>query len=752
MKTLDNINVNPNSLPLSNWIIDDCRKSGLSDETIEEMNIEEIPLGKDGRKKLSSILGFCRTDNHYIPQTTMSYAIPYPNQNYSRIKLQNAIGDGRKYLAPSKKHTLNDKPIYFLNNDEKHIKSRKYSLVITEGEKKTAKLSQELRKLKDTKIVPIGIPGVTVQHSIRNFKEMLLADRTVYIVFDSDFRENAAVQHQMVSLYLFLYRKKAYPKVVVFEDEKGSKGIDDYLILAEKKQQQPEEALLKLLQNAQENIFDLIEKTSYEKLAHLVVKNEYRKAQYKALWEKFELKNKYSISFSAFNLLVRDAKKQQRREKENIQLENYASEIDFIDYTENGTQIVIPGLAAAEYVRKQNKNFLYAFESFWRYEKERGIWVLLNDRQIKKEIQEMIGDPLAKKSIIEDVTYQVTHKALADEKFKFDENTWLLNFRNGVLDVKKEEFMSHSREYYQTIQLPFNYDSKAKAPTWQNFLSSLQFEPQTYLRLQEWMGYTLIPTCRLEKCLFFVGEGQNGKNTFLETWGKMLGESTSNIEVTKVFNPFKTAELQGKLVNISGDIRASKALSEEFKDIVSGKQLSAERKYKPSFEFIPVVRFLFSANEFLITKDHSSGFFRRFDVLRFKIQFSEEERDEMLKDKLLAELPGIFNWAFTGLKNLMNNNWKMTHSKEFAETHREFQNYSNPLKRFVDEECKVHESNFVAVKELRERYVTWCKENGHHPLASNKLGMELIRLGFTSTRKKTNDGKTYRGYNGITIS
>ncbi|MEX2669326.1 primase-like DNA-binding domain-containing protein [Candidatus Uabimicrobium amorphum] len=54
---------------------------------------------------------------------------------------------------------------------------------------------------------------------------------------------------------------------------------------------------------------------------------------------------------------------------------------------------------------------------------------------------------------------------------------------------------------------------------------------------------------------------------------------------------------------------------------------------------------------------------------------------------------------------------------------------------FVDEECKVNENNFFAVKELRERYVTWSKENGHYSLATNKLGMALKRLGFTQKRK-----------------
>ena len=58
----------------SEWIVKDLRNSGLTDETIEEMGIEEIK----GMENLKSILGFASMDKQSLLQTTECYRIPYP--------------------------------------------------------------------------------------------------------------------------------------------------------------------------------------------------------------------------------------------------------------------------------------------------------------------------------------------------------------------------------------------------------------------------------------------------------------------------------------------------------------------------------------------------------------------------------------------------------------------------------------------------------------------------------------------------
>ena len=404
---------------------------------------------------------------------------------------------------------------------------------------------------------------------------------------------------------------------------------------------------------------------------------------------------------------------------------------EWLEISKDGKPKVIPGIAADCYFQEQQGNLIYTFQSFWRYES--GAWRTVEDKHIKAEIQSMIGKGLAKKFLVEDIVFQVSNLALQPREFEFNRNPWLLNFTNGVLDIKTSKFGEHNKEYYQTIQFSFSYTSAAKWPLWLVFLNSLEFREDTYSRIQEWGGYCLVPITPLQKCLFLKGEGDNGKSVLLETLSAMLG-NVSTMEVHQLFEKFKVAELQGKLANICTDIQTTKIFSEEFKKIVSGEPVTAEKKFKDPFKFRPFAKLLFSANNFMPTKDRSHGFFRRFDILEFKKIFPKDKQDPFLKDKLQQELAGIFNWAYEGLQKLMANNWKLTDSQEMQQTMEEFKEASNPLQQFINERCEAKPNGWIDTKGFRKEYEAWCKEMGYEVLADNKLGQEMKRLGFGKAR------------------
>ena len=93
------------------------------------------------------------------------------------------------------------------------------------------------------------------------------------------------------------------------------------------------------------------------------------------------------------------------------------------------------------------------------------------------------------------------------------------------------------------------------------FLEEVGLDPDTQDTLQMWCGYLLIPTAKLQKCLFLIGEGSNGKGVFLMTLQNILGpKNCSSLEMAEFFDRFKVARLRGKLVNISSDVETSQVL------------------------------------------------------------------------------------------------------------------------------------------------------------------------------------------------
>ena len=427
---------------------------------------------------------------------------------------------------------------------------------------------------------------------------------------------------------------------------------------------------------------------------------------------------------------------------------------DWLVPTERGYR-VNRALLAQHIAREENKDLIFVNQTFWKYEK--GLWGRLEDGHVRSKIHKIISereDALGSltSALVDDIFKQLGLILMAPRGFSFNQNPMVLNFTNGVLDFKTGKFSDiHQRELFQNIQFPFDFDRDQKCPQWLEFLKSLNFDDETVMRLQEWVGYCLLPRVigTLQKSLFFIGEGSNGKSVFLETVASIL-VNVSHLELSELFDRFKIAEIEGKLANICTDVETSKVMDARFKKIVAGEPQSAERKFKDPFQFQPFAKILFSANDFIPTKDRTHGFYRRFDILRFDRIFGpEEQKPEMLQD-LKKEIQGIFNWGLEGLERLSEQEWQMTRSRFMESCHDEFRRATNPLQIFLEEECIVEKESSIESTLLREAYKKYCEEHGYKVLSDNNLGQELKRLGFERKRKREESIRVYR-YEGLRL-
>jgi len=431
---------------------------------------------------------------------------------------------------------------------------------------------------------------------------------------------------------------------------------------------------------------------------------------------------------------------------------------DWLVETDRGFR-VNKALLAEMVASDEGGNLICVCQTFWKYSS--GVWKREEDAQIKSQIykkikirEEALG--CLTSALVEDVYKQLGLILLTPSEFQFNREPMVLNFTNGTLDLNKGSFKEiHRRELYQNIQFPYDFNRDAHCPNWNLFLESLQFDSDTLKCLQEWSGYCLLPMVKgtLQKSLFFIGEGANGKSVFLETLAAVL-DNVSHLELSELFDRFKIAELEGKLANICTDVETSKVMDARFKKIVAGEPQSAERKFKKPFEFKPFAKILFSANEFIPTKDRTHGFYRRFDILRFNRMFKSEEQKPELLQELTKEVAGIFNWALEGLERLSQQNWIMTKSSYMDECHNEFRRATNPLQLFIEEECVVEVNAKVDSKELRKRYKQYCEDNGYNVLCDSNLGKELKRLRIYKSRTRTEEGRIniYEGVQFLSVS
>ena len=99
----------------------------------------------------------------------------------------------------------------------------------------------------------------------------------------------------------------------------------------------------------------------------------------------------------------------------------------------------------------------------------------------------------------------------------------------------------------------------------------------------------------------------------------------------------------------------------------------------------------------------------------------------------------ILNWALDGLDRLRNRGGFLIPPSVQAATD-EFQENNDVPGLFVEDHCILGDGHKVQSSVLYERYVEWCKRNGHKASSSTRVADDWERLGFERT---TINGKKY---------
>jgi len=157
-----------------------------------------------------------------------------------------------------------------------------------------------------------------------------------------------------------------------------------------------------------------------------------------------------------------------------------------------------------------------------------------------------------------------------------------------------------------------------------------QWVGEKWIVLFEIIGYVLYPRYDLHKAIMLVGEGRNGKSTYLRLIRDIVGSenyaSVSLQELADPSNRFAGSELYRKLANIVPDL-PKRALQDtgRFKMLTGEDYLCIDRKYRDRICFVNYAKLLFSANELPQVYDMTEAFWRRWLVIEFPNQFDIDQ-------------------------------------------------------------------------------------------------------------------------------
>ncbi len=321
---------------------------------------------------------------------------------------------------------------------------------------------------------------------------------------------------------------------------------------------------------------------------------------------------------------------------------------------------------------------------------------------------------------------------------KADKNTVLINLANGTLEIDNGTYRMKpfDKDDFLTYQLSFSYDQSATSPIFKKYLDRVLPDKSAQNVLSEYLGYLFIRNggsgIKIEKMLALKGGGANGKSVLYEIITELLGRrNTTNFslhQLTDSQGRFRY-QIQNKLLNYASENKNNGVVDESMlKRIASGEGIHMQSMFKNPITGYSYAKVILNLNNDVVTSDHTDSFFRRFILIPFDVTIPEEEQDRELHHKIIdAELPGVMNWILKGLDRILKNK-KLSYSKIIEDELIRFKTESNTVALFVQDQGYYVCDCQTPSKEIFNRYVAFCVEDGYKRVSQIKFNRRLKQL------------------------
>jgi putative DNA primase/helicase len=340
-------------------------------------------------------------------------------------------------------------------------------------------------------------------------------------------------------------------------------------------------------------------------------------------------------------------------------------------------------------------------------------------------------------------------KALNITSDDLDRNPWLLNVKNGTIDVITGEFREHRQEDMITKLANVDYDPKTDCPAWKQFIREIMnYNSDIITFLQTVAGWALTGDTSEQTMFILFGSGANGKSTFLNTIMYLLGDYAIATP-TETFMKRNGDQITNDIARLRGtrfvtttEAEQGRRLSEPLiKQITGNDRMTARFLYGEFFNFVPTFKIFMATNHKPVIKGTDYGIWRRIKLIPFTTRIEEVKQDKHLEEKLRAEAGGILNWLLEGTMR-----WKKEGLKTpevILNATDEYRGEMDVIGNFLKESCIQNPGMSIRIRELFKAYQEWCDENNEHACSERFFSLRLKEMGYERTR--TADARYWSG-------
>ncbi|MDR0442058.1 MAG: DUF5906 domain-containing protein [Treponema sp.] len=321
-----------------------------------------------------------------------------------------------------------------------------------------------------------------------------------------------------------------------------------------------------------------------------------------------------------------------------------------------------------------------------------------------------------------------------------DPDPWLLNVKNGTVNVITGEFTEHKQENMITKLANVEYDPAADCPLWKQFIREIMgFKADLITFVQAAAGWSLTGDISEQTMFILFGSGANGKSTFLNTIMYLLGDyaTSTNTETfmkkTGDQNTNDLARLRGTRFVTTTEAEQGRRLSEPLiKKITGNDPMTARFLYGEFFTFMPTFKIWMATNHKPVIKGTDHGIWRRIKLIPFTTRIEEKKQDKDLELKLRNEASGILNWLLEGAAR-----WKRERLQAPAvvlNATDEYRGEMDVIGNFLKDRCREDFEATIRIRELYKAYSDWCDDNNEHAVSERFFTLRLKEMGYEQGR------------------
>lgn len=341
---------------------------------------------------------------------------------------------------------------------------------------------------------------------------------------------------------------------------------------------------------------------------------------------------------------------------------------------------------------------------------------------------------------------------------ELDQDPWVLNVRNGTIDLRTGAARPHSPADHITKLAPVEFDPAATCPTWESFVRAILPDEATVRFFQRWAGYCLTGSTSEQVLVMAIGDGANGKTTAINAVADVLGpdyalRATPELVMVRRSegHPTDRADLFGRRLAVVSETEGGRRLAESLvKDLTGSDRVRARHLYADNFEFTPTHKIIVATNHPPVIQGTDHGIWRRLRLVPFRRTFWNSDagesgpvhlrQDKDLPAKLRAEASGILNWLLSGCLEWQQEG--MPAPAEVLDAGRAYRASQDTVVRFVEERCETGPDYEAKASELYAAYAVFVRGAGREPVTATSFGRAMAERGFS---KRTSNGVRYVG-------